>query len=157
MFQITMPRYDRRQVDASASLDLLPALPERTRLLLVEDAARPQPRLQSLLESKCEVDVVVGGEEALAAAQNTSYDGFLIDGHLGRLASGQPVLDALRLVSGHTATPAVAVTGFTMPGDRDRYIEAGFTGHIGKPFTGRRLLLLLESVLQTEQVVEQER
>jgi signal transduction histidine kinase/CheY-like chemotaxis protein len=155
-FQVTIPRYDRREVEeAGASRDALPMLPERTRLLVVEDAARPQPRLRSLLESTCRVDVVVGGDEAIAAAHSMAYDGFLIDGHLGALASGQPVLDALRLAPGHDTTPAVAVTGFTMPGDRERYLAAGFTGYIDKPFTQRRLLLLLESILNARHFVEE--
>ncbi|MEP0545961.1 MAG: ATP-binding protein [Rhodothermales bacterium] len=155
-FQVTIPRYDQREIEgAGTSRDALPTLPERTRLLVVEDGARPQPRLRGILESTCHVDVVVGGSEAVAAVQGTAYDGFLIDGHIGSLPSGQPVLDALRLVPGHADTPAVAVTGFTMPGDRERYLAAGFTGYIGKPFTERRLLLLLESLLHARHFAEE--
>ena len=157
-FQVTMPRYHEQQVETSERApDALPSLPERTRLLLVEEAERPQTRLRSLLESECQIDVVTGAEEAVAAAQGTGYDGFLIDGYARPLPSGQSVLDALRLAPGHADTPAIAVTGFTMPGDRERYIEVGYSGYIGKPFTGRRLLLLLESLIGVNQVVEEER
>ena len=99
------------------------------------------------------LDVVVGGEEGLAALCRERYDGLLIDGHLEPLPSGQPVFDALRFSS--DGVPAIAVTGFKMPGDYERFIGLGYAGHIAKPFTGRRLLLLLESVLSGKTVVEE--
>ncbi len=157
-FRVTLPRYDRHEYATSdGEKDALPSLPEDTRLLLIEDPDRPQARLRHVLEPQCRIDAVVGAEEGLAAAQRTTYDGFLIDGHLKPLPSGQPMLDALRVLPDYAETPAVAVTGFAMPGDRERFIRAGYTDHIGKPFTGRRLLLLLESVLGTRPMVEVER
>jgi CheY-like chemotaxis protein len=49
------------------------------------------------------------------------------------------------MLPGCDELPAIAVTGFKMPGDYERFVGLGYTGHIGKPYTGRRLLLLLES------------
>ena len=153
-FRITLPRYDRREhVRTNGEADPAPLFPASTRLLLVEDPERPQFRLRHLLESRCRLDVVVGGEEGLAALCRERYDGLLIDGHLEPLPSGQPVFDALRFSS--DGVPAIAVTGFKMPGDYERFIGLGYAGHIAKPFTGRRLLLLLESVLSGKTVVEE--
>jgi len=145
-FCITLPRYDEREhLQSDEGKDLATLLDPSTRLLLIEDPSRPQVRLRHLVEPRCHLDVAVGAEEGLAAIRRERYDGLLIDGHLAPLPAGQSILEAIRMLPGCDDLPAIAVTGFKMPGDYERFVGLGYTGHIGKPYTGRRLLLLLES------------
>jgi signal transduction histidine kinase len=146
-FCITLPRYDEREhLQADGAEDLATLLDASTRLLLIEDPSRPQIRLRHLVEPRCHLDVAVGAEEGLAAIRRERYDGLLIDGHLAPLPAGQSILEAIRMLPDGDDVPAIAVTGFKMPGDYERFVGLGYAGHIGKPYTGRRLLLLLESV-----------
>jgi signal transduction histidine kinase len=154
VFRVTLPRYDEREhLQSAEPEDARLLLDPSTRLLLVEDPARPQFRLRQLVASQCHLDVAVGAEEGLAAVQRDEYDGLLVDGHVEPLPCGQPFLDALRVLPGRDAVPAIAVTGFKMPGDHERFVSAGYAGHIGKPYTGRRLYLLLESVFSAGEPV----
>ena len=91
--------------------------------------------------------MVVGAEEGIAAVGRVHYDGLLVDGHLTASQSDEPFLEALRARPEGTNIKAVAVTGFKMPGDYERFVGLGYEGHIGKPFTARRLMMLLEGVL----------
>jgi signal transduction histidine kinase/CheY-like chemotaxis protein len=155
-FRVSLPRYDEREhTEAGGEEVVRPLFPDSTRLLIIEAPDRPQTRLHHLLESQCDLDVAVGGSQGLAELRANRYDGVLVDGHLDPLASGQTVLDALRLLPGCDDVPVVAVTGFKMPGDHERFIELGYAGHIAKPFTAQRLSLLLESVLSAEGITEE--
>jgi signal transduction histidine kinase len=157
-FRITLPRYDQREHAQPGGTEAqVPLFPTSTRLLLIEDAERPQIRLRHLLAPHCELAVAVGAEDGLASLRAESYDAVLIDGHLDPLASGTSALDALRLLPGCAEIPAVAVTGFKMPGDHERFIGLGYAGHLAKPFTGRRLFLLLESVLSGQSLQAESR
>lgn len=46
---------------------------------------------------------------------------------------GYEVAAALRAHPAWRAVPLVAVTAFSMPGDRERALEAGFTAYLSKP------------------------
>jgi CheY-like chemotaxis protein len=45
--------------------------------------------------------------------------------------------------------PAVAVTAFARPADRDRAIAAGFDHHLAKPLNGEKLAAVLSQLIQT--------
>ena len=155
-FCITLPRYDEREhLQSDEGEDLATLLDPSTRLLLIEDPSRPQVRLRHLVEPRCHLDVAVGAEEGLAAIRRERYDGLLIDGHLAPLPAGQSILEAIRMLPGCDELPAIAVTGFKMPGDYERFVGLGYTGHIGKPYTGRRLLLLLESAFSGHEALHE--
>lgn len=157
VFRISLPRYDQREVpQAEGEGDAISLLESSTRLLLIEDPERPQVRLRDLLGAQCHLDVVVGAEAGLEAVGRMEYDGILVDGHLTVPESSNSFLEMLRATPAGADIKAVAVTGFKMPGDYERFIGLGYAGHIGKPFTARRLMMLLEGVLTAAEPAHEE-
>lgn len=48
--------------------------------------------------------------------------------------------------------PAIALTAYAMPGDREELLEKGFDGYVSKPFTRAELTEAIEQVLTARKV-----
>ena len=103
------------------------------RVLLAEDNPVNQEVARELLERVgLEVDVVADGRAAVECARATRYAIVLMDVHM-------PVLDgldasrAIRDLPGCEEIPIVAMTANAFADDRQRCLDAGMNGHIGKP------------------------
>lgn len=120
-------------------------------ILAVEDNPETQLLLKHLLESAFDVVVVEGVESALAAAQDQHFDILLLDINLSEQRTGIDLLHLLRSKDGHRTTPAIALTAYAMPGDRESFIEEGFDAYVSKPFTRDDLTSAISSVLESKQ------
>jgi len=78
---------------------------------------------------------VAGVEEALKAVDNHSFDALLLDINLSEERTGTDLLHLLREREQMTDIPAIALTAYAMPGDREDFLEAGFDQYVSKPFT----------------------
>ncbi len=88
------------------------------------------------------------GANAIDMVKNQAFAAVLIginpNGH-----SGFQTIEAIRQQPGYGNIPVIALTGFTMTGDRELLSRAGFTGYLAKPVAKSELLELLEKVLQS--------
>lgn len=121
-----------------------PSLPS---ILAVEDNSETQLLLDHLLKSSFNVVVVAGVEDALDAVEEYSFDAFLLDINLSEERTGTDLLHLLRDQDGMADTPAVALTAYAMPGDREDFLEAGFDQYVSKPFTRADLTDAIEEAL----------
>ena len=112
------------------------------RLLLVEDHEDTQQLLMEVLESSYDVSVAGQAAEAYLLALEQRFDLILMDIDLGEGPDGAELLRQLRAVPEYADVPIVAVTAFAMPGDRERFLEMGFTAYVSKPFDVDELLRL---------------
>ena len=112
------------------------------RLLLVEDHEDTQQLLVEVLEDSYEVSVAGQASEAYLLALQQPFDLILMDIDLGEGPDGAELLRQLRAVPEYADVPIVAVTAFAMPGDRERFLEMGFTAYVSKPFDVDELLRL---------------
>lgn len=62
-----------------------------------------------------------------------------MDINLGEGKSGTELLHLLRDQEPAEGIPAVAVTAYAMPGDREALLNKGFDGYVGKPFAKAEL------------------
>ncbi len=106
----------------------------RPRILIVEDHAETGLLMQYALRKRYRIDVAPTANDALRKAAAATYDGFLIDICLRSHRNGIDVLEALRADARYRHAPMVAVTAYALPGDRERFLEAGFDGYVSKPF-----------------------
>ncbi|MFQ5569567.1 MAG: ATP-binding protein [Rhodothermales bacterium] len=113
---------------------------KKSRMLLVEDNENTQYLIESLLENEYELTIVANAEEALLQAFNTEYDIILMDINLGEGANGADVLRELRAMPAYRDVPIAALTAYALPGDRERFLEMGFTAYLSKPFNADELL-----------------
>lgn len=118
------------------------------RILLAEDNERVRGLLEETLRQVgCLVQVASNGEEAVAAAHQTSFDAILMD-------CSMPKLDGIRAASRireieATSVPQphrvriVALTASAYSSDRDACLQAGMDDFLSKPFKREDLFRVL--------------
>ena len=123
-------------------------------LLAVEDNSETQLLLEHLLKSSFEIVVVPGVDEALDAAEEHSFDLFLLDINLSEKRTGTDLLHLLREQPDRQEVPAIALTAYAMPGDREDFLAAGFDRYVSKPFTRDDLTSAIQQTLQSAEASE---
>ena len=103
------------------------------KVLVADDKATGRELVGTVLEnSGYQVFEASDGEEAVAEAGRIRPDLIILDIHMPGL-DGFEVIEKLRREKNFTGTPIIALTASAMMGDRERAMEAGFTGYITKP------------------------
>jgi CheY-like chemotaxis protein/nitrogen-specific signal transduction histidine kinase len=119
------------------------ASPPGRRILVVEDNADSAETLAEILWMLGnEVDVALDGPSAIEKARAMKPDVVMCDIGLPRM-NGYEVARALRAMN--PGALLVAVSGYTLPDDVRRAIEAGFDGHLRKPVDPVAIERLLRS------------
>ena len=93
------------------------------------------------------VDATLNGLDAIALAREKAYDIILMDINLGFGINGLETAGEIRKIEKNSATPVVAMTGFTLKEDQERILANGCDYYLAKPFTKTDILGLLEKVL----------
>lgn len=119
----------------------------RAKILAVEDNPDTLTLLGFMLRAHFDMVCVGGFDDAMEAVDRQAVDLFLLDINLGEIRTGVDLLHALRARPDHAGTPAVALTAYAMPGDRERFLEAGFNAYVSKPFTRQDLMGALAALL----------
>ena len=78
------------------------------------------------------------GEDGVRMARELAPDLILMDLQLPGI-DGVEALRRIRAEHGIRQVPAVAVTAFVMPEDRQRAFDSGFNGYVPKPISVRSL------------------
>ena len=111
------------------------------RVLLIEDHGDTLRALSELLaELSCEVVLAASVQEALAAAQDQTFDLVLSDVGLPD-GSG---LELMRQLKDRYGLSGIAISGYGMEEDRRRSREAGFVDHLVKPITFQQLATAID-------------
>ncbi|RMH49433.1 MAG: PAS domain S-box protein [Bacteroidetes bacterium] len=114
------------------------------RLLLVEDTAILPELVRRMLRGRYTVTLARSEAEALALArQDPPFDVVLMDINLNAERTGIDALGSLRALPAYAGVPIVAVTAYALPGDRERFLDLGFSAYLSKPFTREQLLHML--------------
>jgi PAS domain S-box-containing protein len=126
----------------------LPRL-ENLRILVVDDEPDGRALLARILHERGAVPVCTGSAQvALESLQNHTFDLLLSD-------IGMPEMDGyalIRRVRGLStpmkSIPAIAVTAYARPEDRQRSLLAGYQMHISKPVETPELIAAIASLLK---------
>jgi len=119
------------------------------RILLVEDDLVNITIGTSLLkELGHEVAVAENGRECLASLENGGFDMVLMDIKMPEM-NGEEALRELR--RSEQGTPlhqkVIALTAYSLRGDKERFMAAGFDGYVSKPMALSELVLEMKRVL----------
>jgi signal transduction histidine kinase/ligand-binding sensor domain-containing protein/ActR/RegA family two-component response regulator len=120
--------------------------PPRLRILLAEDNPINQRLAMRLLERRGHsVDLAETGREAIELSARINFDLILMDLQMPDMDG----LEATALIRQREKqlgihTPIVALTAYTMPGDRERCLEAGMDNYINKPIDAAKFLEIVE-------------
>jgi len=122
------------------------SMPERPRILLVEDDARLAQMLEQLLGVEG-YDTVLArdGQRALHEGLTQQFDAFVLD-------RGLPVMEGLdvltRLRSRGILTPALVLSALGNPADRVEGLDRGAEDYLAKPFDIDELLARIRALLR---------
>jgi len=81
----------------------------------------------------CWADIAADGREALRALESESYDLVLMDRQMPEMDGFEAATEICRREAQGRRTPIVAMTAYTLKGDRDRCIAAGMDDYLTKP------------------------
>lgn len=116
---------------------------EPQRILLAEDGITNQMVIQAMLkDTGYRVDIAHDGREAVTAMEDFSYDLVLMDVYMPNM-DGLSATKEIRALSAGKAIPIIALTANAMPGDRERFIDAGMDDFMSKPVSKQDLLATL--------------
>lgn len=117
-------------------------------LLIIEDDKVNAFILKKFLSSTYHTDIAQNPDEALEKLNQQSQDPYfaiLMDINLGDgEMDGSDLLKEVREIANYETTPVIATTAYAMSGDREKFIEEGFTDYIAKPIQKEDLIKLLE-------------
>jgi diguanylate cyclase (GGDEF)-like protein/PAS domain S-box-containing protein len=117
------------------------------RILIIEDNPTNMELMVYLLQAFGYTPLMAyDGEEGVRIARSELPDLIICDVHLPKL-DGYGVVAELKKDPQLRDIPALAVTALAMVGDRERLLEAGFNGYIGKPIEPDAFVTQLESFL----------
>lgn len=119
------------------------------KILVAEDTEHTLKTLELYLRyRKCQVVVARNGLEAVERAMEEMPDVILMDIQMPVLTG----LEAIRRIREHATTshiPIIALTALTMPGDRERCLDAGANLYVPKPVHMNGLYKMIEQLYQT--------
>lgn len=116
-------------------------------ILLVEDNEVNMQLTHAYLKQSYQMDWAPDGPMAIEKAKRKKYSLILMDINLGLGMDGIQATQAIRKIPGYENVPIIALTGYTLFGDRERLIEGGCTGYLSKPFTKSEILKVLGPIL----------
>lgn len=113
-------------------------------VLLVEDDESTGELLRTILSESHAVEWARNAESGLSAAERKSFTVVLLDIHLrGSAIDGVELLRRLRAKPAYRNAAIYALTAYALPGDRERFLAAGFDGYLAKPFEAHELRRLV--------------
>lgn len=152
-FTISFPKLIDTIVEEQASTrtndgNHLPVEPIRHKILVVEDNPDTLSLLEHVFSKYYDVYQAANESMAMKIAREHPVDVILMDINLGTIRSGVDVLADLRQVPGFQSVPALALTAYVLPGDRARFLRKGFDEYLGKPFSTKDLLRLVDKLIR---------
>ena len=125
------------------------------RILVVDDTKMNLTVTASLLKStEMQIDKALSGAEAIALAEQNTYDVILMDQRMPEM-DGTETLRRIRQLKNNpnTDVPVICLTADAIIGAKEKYLAEGFSDYLTKPVDGRRLEKMLMKYLPKEKVI----
>ncbi|MEJ2613916.1 MAG: PAS domain S-box protein [Ignavibacteriaceae bacterium] len=125
-------------------LGLTVALPE---ILLVEDNEMNKEVVKIYLKKICKVAYAKDDKTALQLSAQKKYSIVLMDINLGNGLSGTDVMKKIKAKNDYDDVPFVAITGYALNGEKEKFLDEGYSYYLSKPFMKTDLIDLVEKLL----------
>jgi len=117
-------------------------------ILVVEDNPLNRQLVRDLLSlGSYQVMEATTADEARQRLHARTPDLVLMDIQIPG-GGGEALLQEIRRTPGTERLTVLALTAYTMQGDRERFLAQGFDGYIGKPIDTRQFCPLIDSFLK---------
>jgi PAS domain S-box-containing protein len=125
---------------------------KKFKILIAEDDAINQMYLAGFLKSQgWMVETASNGLIALDKFQKSKFDIILMDGQMPKM-DGFETTRKIREIEQQTPTsvpiPIIAITGYAIPGDRERFLSAGMDDYVSKPINETKLLEIIHNLIK---------
>jgi CheY-like chemotaxis protein len=117
-------------------------------ILLVEDDEITTELTKFYLKKFYSVDNVSNSADVMPKVKQKKYSAILMDINLGRGLDGLQLVQEIKALPVYKNAQVIAFTAYALPGDKERFLEAGCTDYISKPFTKEELLFVLNNAVQ---------
>jgi PAS domain S-box-containing protein len=127
------------------------------RILLVDDDRIIRDAVKRILKTVCLLDTAIDGVGAISMASKNTYEIILMDINLGPSINGLETAKAIRKITGYENIPIIALTAFTMPGDKEKFLAEGCTHYLSKPFGRKDIIAIIKKILDrngTNQIID---
>ncbi|MCL6495089.1 MAG: PAS domain S-box protein, partial [Ignavibacterium sp.] len=114
--------------------------------LYIEDQVDSQILFKVQLKELKDIQFAPSFEDALPLLDKYSFDFIVIDINLQGEYNGLDALKLIHKMPGYEKTPIVAVTAYVLPGDKEKFIAAGFDDFIAKPIFREKMIDSLQKI-----------
>lgn len=118
--------------------------------LYIEDQVDSQILFKVQMKELKETKFAVSFEEALPLLDNESFDFIVMDINLQGEYNGLDALKIIQKMPGYEHVPIIAVTAYVLPGDKEKFIAAGFNDFISKPIFREKMVESLERIFSMQ-------
>ncbi len=115
--------------------------------LFLDDSIDAQLFFKSQMGDFKFLKVCANLSEALPLFKKHNFDFIYVDINLNDKYNGFDALKIIRQFNDYKSTPIIAVTAYPFEGDREKFINFGFTDYLVKPLLREQLLKSIESVI----------
>ena len=116
-------------------------------VLIVEDNEINRRLAALYLRELCNTEMAENGYVAIEKIKRKKYDAILMDINLGAGPDGLTIAQQTRGFEINKNTPIIAVTGYTMHGDKEKLLSNGCSHYLPKPYDKQTLLKLFSEIL----------
>ena len=114
--------------------------------LYIEDQVDSQILFKVQLKGLNDVKFAVSFEEAQLLLLNHQFDFIVMDINLQGEYNGLDALKIIKTMPAFSSIPIIAVTAYVLPGDKEKFITAGFNDFISKPIFKEKMMESLEKI-----------
>lgn len=118
--------------------------------LYIEDQVDSQILFKVQMKELKETKFAVSFEEALPLLDNENFDFIVMDINLQGEYNGLDALKIIQKMPGYEHVPIIAVTAYVLPGDKEKFIAAGFNDFISKPIFREKMVESLERIFSMQ-------
>jgi CheY-like chemotaxis protein len=114
--------------------------------LYIEDQIDSQILFKVQMKGLNDVKFAVSFEEAQLLLLNHQFDFIVMDINLQGEYNGLDALKIIKTMPAFSSIPIIAVTAYVLPGDKEKFIVAGFDDFISKPIFKEKMMESLEKI-----------
>lgn len=114
--------------------------------IYLEDQIDSQLLFKVQVKELKSIDFAISLERALPLIKSKQYDFIVMDMNLQGEYNGLDALRIVRKMPGYEHVPIIAATAYVLPGDKEKFIAAGFTDFITKPIMRDKLIDCLKGI-----------
>ncbi len=117
-------------------------------ILVVEDNDDNAEIVKLYLKGQYRTERAPDAFSAMKMVKEKQFSGILMDINLGAGIDGLKATQDIRKLPQYQNVPIIAITGYTMSGDREKLLQGGCSHYLGKPFSHQGLLELMTEIFE---------